>query len=48
MKWQNVANERLVTGSLIDAWTMKLDTTRKAESRPSIYQRVSVTVRHRR
>jgi AcrR family transcriptional regulator len=35
MKWQNVrANGRLVIGSMIDAWTARLDAARKTDSWP--------------
>lgn len=37
MQWPNVrANGRLVIGSLIDAWTMKLDAARKTDSWPKV------------
>ena len=37
MQWPNVlANGRLVIGSLIDAWTMKLDAARKTASWPKV------------
>jgi AcrR family transcriptional regulator len=37
MKWQNVrTNGRLVIGSLLDAWTMKLEAARKTNSWPAV------------
>jgi hypothetical protein len=40
MKWQNVrANGRLVIGSMIDAWTARLDAARKTDSWPMVSMR---------
>ena len=37
MQWPNIrANGRLVVGSLIDAWAMKLDAARKTDSWPKV------------
>jgi hypothetical protein len=40
MKWQNVrANGRLVIGSMIHAWTARLDAARKTDSWPIVSMR---------